>query len=66
MLTLLTAQPDLKEVRVPDYLYWYMGAVVLACLIVFFLLPVFLSKSKPRPVPRQDAPPQDTADADRD
>ena len=60
MLTLLTAQPELKEVRVPDYLYWYMGIGVALCLIVFFILPVLL-KSKSRPVPKQEA-----TDADRD
>ena len=66
MLTLLAAQPELKEVRVPDYLYWYIGASVLVCVVVFFLLPVIL-KSKSRPVPRQDAPPkQEAPDADRD
>ncbi|GAB4553194.1 MAG: hypothetical protein Tsb0013_15630 [Phycisphaerales bacterium] len=54
------AQPALKEVKVPDGLYWYMGAAVLVCLVVFFLLPLLL-KSTSRPVPKQEA-----TDADRD
>ncbi len=56
LTTLLTPTVPIKDVKVPDGLYWYMGIIVAVCLVVFFLLPVLLSKNTRRPKPKQDAP----------
>lgn len=65
MLTLLTAsQPELVEVKVPAYLFWYMGIAVGLCVVVFFVLPVVLSsrrKSRARRAQQETAPDADNA-----
>ena len=65
MLTLLTQDVPLKEVRVPDGLFWYMGIIVAICLVVFFVIPVVLSAKRKRAASNAPTPPtEDPADAD--
>ena len=70
MLTLLTQSVPLqdvplKEVRVPDGLFWYMGIIVAICVVVFFVIPVVLSAKRKRAAKLQSTPQTETpADAD--
>ena len=64
MLTLLTSSPELVEVKVPAYLFWYMGIAVGLCVVVFFVLPFFLSakrKSRAASAQQETAPDADNA-----
>ena len=74
ILTLLTKAPapaevPLKDVRVPDALFWYMGIIVLVCVVVFFVIPIVLSAKRKRaastPPDQPDTTPTEApADAD--
>lgn len=69
MLMLLAQNVPLKEVRVPDSLFWYMGIIVAVCVVVFFVIPVVLSAKHKRDAhpPRNQTPPTEShADADHD
>jgi heme/copper-type cytochrome/quinol oxidase subunit 2 len=58
MLLSLATQSDvpLKEVRVPDYLFWYMGVVVALCLVVFLIIPAVLTIKRRSNKAKQDQP----------
>lgn len=63
MLTaILLTQPvttvPVKDVDIPPALYWYMGAALVVCAVVFFVLPFALSTKR--------SAQRDTTDADHD